>query len=577
MDFFQDIAGGSLIGEVGGKARGLLYLSQAEFPIPPSFVLSAETLAELYDESGAIREDKKDAFLTEAKQLFDDRWPVIARSSAFDEDGRARSWPGIFESVMVKKEEDFPGAVGRVLNSFRGPNAKKYRSLHKLAEPVVSGMAVVIQPFLLGEIAGVCTLFHQYRMIVEVARGHNLAITSGKRAPMRAIFNLEAGVSTPKGDSLPPRKALNEIVSTVMRIQEALFRNQNVAVEFTFRGEKLTLLQARPNPSGAPEEDPLDLPGIYARVAEFMDAMEIQRTEWSLLETFDLLAFHYLGRRRHRGEPIEHFRIRIHGDAASRVKSAGWIASRMGGYDNLYSPPPENKAARERIEELARDGILMIFSLDENDDFIRFERTFRSKGKEIRLGFSYPMSETTIEEWAFEKRRLDRSSAAQARDHIDRQRRDLDLMEKMLIVREDVYEQGMIEQIGFMRKHVLEHGAVIDEVLKEGIPEGGTAGISFKPNQRVVRGVAVTEKTVMKTRAKRFIYFADDLEPSFLDQIGRMDAVVVSRGAFCSHAAALCSEFNIPLVVETRNIHLINEGDEVEVDLWSGVVETVGA
>jgi phosphoenolpyruvate synthase/pyruvate phosphate dikinase len=567
--WFQSLSEGLLSGEVGGKARGLAALLAAGWKIPESRVVGVEDLAAL---AGSDFEDP--SFLDQAGSLFRGGGPVIVRSSAVDEDGRGRSWAGVFESVIAKSPEELPGAFRRVHASFKGERAAAYRSAHGLPAPERPGMAAVVQPFLLGDSAGVATLFHRARLVVEAARGHNVAITSGKGAPVRREFALGAGRTEPAATGEMPRADLNAVVDAVFGVQESLFRNQNIAVEFSVKDGDVTLLQVRPNPSGVEAEDPVDLPGIYARFCALLDGMGFRREEWSLLETFDLMAFHRLGRRRPRGEPLEHFRVRLHGDAALRAKDGGWLKSRHGGEDGLYSPPPEDRASRGAIQALADDGILVVFNFDERNEFSRREEAFACRGETVSLGFSDALAETDIEEWAFEKRRLDRAEAARTRSHLDRMLRDLDLMEEQARASADARAAQSLEQIRMMREQALRHREITEEVLREGVADEEIAGIPFEPRDAVVEGVAVTERSISDA-PERFVYFADDLEPSFLDKLGSMKAVVVSRGAFCSHAAALCSEFSIPLIVETRNLPRVKDGARVSVDLSSGKVRLI--
>ena len=92
------------------------------------------------------------------------------------------------------------------------------------------------------------------------------------------------------------------------------------------------------------------------------------------------------------------------------------------------------------------------------------------------------------------------------------------------------------------------------------------------PADGFVAGPLVFDRDILKTRLKRFIYAAPDFEPSFVSYARRISAVVVSRGAMCSHAAALCAEFKIPLVVEARNLGQLATGDRVSVNLRTGRV-----
>jgi phosphohistidine swiveling domain-containing protein len=113
-------------------------------------------------------------------------------------------------------------------------------------------------------------------------------------------------------------------------------------------------------------------------------------------------------------------------------------------------------------------------------------------------------------------------------------------------------------------------------VLKGKNIKSAIIGVPFRPEKRVVRGVVVFGRDIVSSGARRFIYAAHDLEPSFLSRLNRIAVVIVSRGAMCSHAAALCAEFNTPLLVETQNLRLLATGKKAAVDLSSGKVTLEG-
>lgn len=573
---FQELGPAPLDGEIGGKVRGLAALAEAGFTVPPTVVLSAEVLAGLFPPAGGeLLPARRAAFLKEAADVLAGRWPVIVRSSAAEEDGAGRSWPGVFESAIVRDLESLPAALARCLASYRGPAAAAYRRAHGLLEPTAPGMAAAVQPFLLGASAGVGGVYHRDRVVIELARGHNLAITRGKNAPYRFFFDLAARRPGPMDERWLDRAGHNRLVAALLEVQGALFPNQNVAVEFVLRGSEPVLLQARPNPSGAADEELVDLPGVYARLSDMMADFGFAPEQWSLLETTDLLAFHYLGRRRTRNEPMEHFRIRLHGPAVRQARRMGWVDSRFtapGVEEEVLSPPLADAAKRARISALADDGVLVIFCVDQEADFERRERSFRVGARTLRVGFSYPLLGLDFEEWDFERRRLGRDGALRRRERLHSEERDLERVRAALGGRRESYEHGLREQVELLLRHLRGHRRLVEDVLAEGRRDGDVAGLPFRSEARVVRGTAVTPRGIGKAGAERFVYFADDLEPSFLDHIGRMDAVVVARGAFGSHAAALCSEFGVPLIVEARHLDAVSDGDRVAVDLSDGTV-----
>ena len=107
-------------------------------------------------------------------------------------------------------------------------------------------------------------------------------------------------------------------------------------------------------------------------------------------------------------------------------------------------------------------------------------------------------------------------------------------------------------------------------VPTRGARKAAIKGVPARREDRVVEGPAVAGRDILRAGRGRFIYAAHDFEPSFLSRIGRVAAVAISRGAVGSHAAAICAEFGVPLLVETENINRIRTGDRLRVDLATG-------
>ena len=294
---------------IGGKAEMLAVLQQKGFMVPSAYCLPVNVYHEFLHQTGldrfismelqrkdfaALRWEEiwdvslriRNHFVTrkwpqQMKQKlledihgFSTRWPATAvRSTAPGEDGNTQSFAGLHESrVMLRDSAAILEAIRTVWASLWSDGALLYR--HELGlDPGKSGMAVIIQEMVVGEVSGVLfTRAPQDRkvMMAEAVWGLNQALVDGTIEPDRwqldratgkvierhevqhtlAMRPAAYGVELrPLGERERQQAPLNE--SRCLQLHQVGCQLEKllgtaVDLEWTFSGDKLYILQARP-------------------------------------------------------------------------------------------------------------------------------------------------------------------------------------------------------------------------------------------------------------------------------------------------------------------------------------------
>lgn len=148
--------------ELGGKAAALASLARAALPIPPWFVLAPAA----FDDSAhdAATNDAGDAPLlapgvvreleSALRRIAPKGELVAVRSSAGDEDGRAHSFAGQFESYLFVPLAEVPARVRDVWRSAQSERVAAYRREHALGDGR-RAPAVLVQRMIDADVAGV--------------------------------------------------------------------------------------------------------------------------------------------------------------------------------------------------------------------------------------------------------------------------------------------------------------------------------------------------------------------------------------------------------------------------------------
>ncbi|MGD9018831.1 MAG: PEP/pyruvate-binding domain-containing protein [Desulfuromonadales bacterium] len=294
---------------IGGKAAMLGVLQQKGFTVPSGYCLPVNVYHEFLHQTGldrfismelqrkdfaAMRWEEiwdvslriRNHFVTrvwpqqikqkllEDIRSFSTRWPATAvRSTAPGEDAKSQSFAGLHESrVMLRDSTAILEAIRTVWASLWSDGALLYR--HELGlDPGKSGMAVILQEMVVGEVSGVLfTRAPQDRkvMMAEAVWGLNQALVDGTIEPDRWQLDRATGkvierhevkhtaamrpaiygvALQPLGEPERQESPLNEsrcqqLHQVGCELEELL--GAAVDLEWTFSGDQLYILQARP-------------------------------------------------------------------------------------------------------------------------------------------------------------------------------------------------------------------------------------------------------------------------------------------------------------------------------------------
>ena len=326
---------------LGGKAMMLARLQQEGFMVPAGYCLPANAYHEFLAETGleafiAMELQRKDFremrweelwdvslrirnhFATREwpkameKKLLEDlnegpaSWPAVAvRSTAPGEDSAGQSFAGLHESrIMLQGAEAILEAIRIVWASLWSDGALLYR--HELdLQPGTSGMAVIIQEMVVGDVSGI--LFTRAPqdgsvMMAEAVWGLNQALVDGTIEPDRWQFSRATGAVTDKhevvhsvalrptthGTELSPlgnaqrgQSPFNavlcrELFETACHLETLL--GEALDIEWTYSDKSLHILQVRPITAALQSEAGDERPW-YLSLHRSLDSLEALRTE----------------------------------------------------------------------------------------------------------------------------------------------------------------------------------------------------------------------------------------------------------------------------------------------------------
>ena len=259
----------------GGKGSGLSQLIEHGLPVPGGCVIAAEALPAALAESGKSLEDPGDlsqlsvpaplldALMKEIEKMGVDE--VAVRSSAIDEDGAAHSFAGQYESVLSVPASD-PAAVAEavrhVWSSLFSAHAVAYRRAKSEKNTTPPSIAVVVQKMVDADLSGVLFTVDpvgQGRevMVVNVVRGLGDKLVSGEVTPEEYRIERHSGGTTEeRGGSLLSHDMVTSLRDLALRIEEITGAPQDI--EFAIRDGEVSILQARPITSLAPQNNGSD-------------------------------------------------------------------------------------------------------------------------------------------------------------------------------------------------------------------------------------------------------------------------------------------------------------------------------
>lgn len=221
----------------GGKGASLGEMTRAKMPVPPGFVVTAQSFDKFLEETdlgseieATIKKVKKDDInsIEVASEkirdlIHDANFPVdiaqeikksfkslgakfvAVRSSATAEDSSIASWAGELESYLNVTEKNLLKSVKKCWSSLFTPRAIFYRFEKKLADSKVS-VAVVVQKMIESDVSGICFTVHpvtcdKNQMVIEAGWGLGEAIVGGMITPDTYIINKKKNIIEDKNIS----------------------------------------------------------------------------------------------------------------------------------------------------------------------------------------------------------------------------------------------------------------------------------------------------------------------------------------------------------------------------------------
>lgn len=163
------------------------------------------------------------------------RFPLIVRSSYFDEDGATSSQAGQYESVLRVSQEELPNALQRVFDSYPDPTGSEV-ILQEMIEPVYSGVLFA---------------YHRACWKLELSEGQGEALVSGHQSGLLLLLPRFQPADVrwvpwyPFEEAAVNRKLI-ELSAKAGKLLRHLEAEYGLDIEFCWTKEQLYLLQARP-------------------------------------------------------------------------------------------------------------------------------------------------------------------------------------------------------------------------------------------------------------------------------------------------------------------------------------------
>jgi len=225
---------------VGVKAFNLARLAAAGLPVPDGFVVTADALRGWDATVQAVH--------AAAGELGADRFAV--RSSAAAEDLAGASFAGQYDTLLNVPLPDLPAAVRRVFDSAGSDRIAAYQRAHAGPRPGGAGMAVLVQPMIAAEMAGVAFTAHPVtgdrgQAVVTAVRGLGERLVSGETAGDEwVIENRAARRTRASGDDVLDAGHARAVAALARRVEASFGSPQDI--EWAITGGRVVLLQARP-------------------------------------------------------------------------------------------------------------------------------------------------------------------------------------------------------------------------------------------------------------------------------------------------------------------------------------------
>lgn len=218
---------------VGGKAAHLGRLVAAGVPVPAGWVLT--TAAHALPEAG------REAAIAALRARVGEGTGLLAvRSSATIEDRPGAAAPGIFVSRVGIAVDELDAAVRAVWASAEAPLVRAYAEARGIERV---DMAVVVQPAIAGELAGVAYT----RLPGQPGSGEMLLETYERPGTPAVALRLARDATTwPLAGTPLPAARLAALVRAVLAAEDAIGATGGADVEWVIAGDHVWIVQARP-------------------------------------------------------------------------------------------------------------------------------------------------------------------------------------------------------------------------------------------------------------------------------------------------------------------------------------------
>ena len=170
----------------GGKAYGLNKLNKLNVPVPKAYAIDQVSINEI------ILGNKES--LTQLKLIlseFDTNATFAIRSSAANEDGKEKSFAGMYDTIL-----NVPNNLNAVVEAIKKVNSSLESERLNSYNGTKSKMNIVLQLMILPKIAGVCftnaiDLNGQEVVYIEYVEGIGESLVSGKKTAKSVVVSLK--------------------------------------------------------------------------------------------------------------------------------------------------------------------------------------------------------------------------------------------------------------------------------------------------------------------------------------------------------------------------------------------------
>lgn len=224
----------------GEKAAHLSQLKKAGFKVASGWILPAITRVE-------------DINIPHTLKLTPVNFPLIVRSSAIGEDSNFYSAAGQYKTIgPIHSPAELSDAIIQCRQSYWSLEAISYRQNHQIPN---QGIAVLIQPYIMSEVAGVMftrnPLDGGSQVIIEALKGGAETVVGGQKTPVHLEIDISS--STTQSESLKeaehqfilPQTVTFELVQIAKSLEE-FYHGIPQDIEWCWDGGRIWILQSRP-------------------------------------------------------------------------------------------------------------------------------------------------------------------------------------------------------------------------------------------------------------------------------------------------------------------------------------------